>query len=148
MASHNSHETKRDKRNSKKKTTRSKRESRRKRNNKKNSRRCQYKRNSSPDDKQDSSSSSSNASSASSSEYTVSSEDDSILAFASHKITNVTDIVSKKQQRQTSTRVGKEIKKLTAAAKVYDLRPFYTDRGTIEQRKTHFVHWANKLRDI
>jgi hypothetical protein len=102
----------------------------------------------SPDDKHDSSSSSSNASSASSSEDTVSSEDDSILAFASHKITNITDIVSKKQQRQTSTRIGKEIKKLTAAAKVYDLRPFYTDRGTIKQRKTHFVHWANKLRDM
>jgi hypothetical protein len=78
----------------------------------------------------------------------VSSDDDSILAFASHKITNVTDIVSKKQQRQTSTRIGKEVKKLTAAAKVYDLRPFYMDRGTIEQRKTHFVHWATKLRDM
>jgi hypothetical protein len=60
----------------------------------------------------------------------------------------VTDIVSKEKQRQTSTRIGKEVKKLTVAAKLYDLRPFYTDRGTIEQRKTHFIHWATKLRDM
>jgi hypothetical protein len=56
--------------------------------------------------------------------------------------------VSKEKQRQTSTRIGKEVKKLTVAAKVYNLRPFYTDRGTIEQRKTQFVNWATKLRDM
>jgi hypothetical protein len=97
LASHNSQETKRNKRSSKMKRKQSKRESPRKRNNKKNSRRRQYKRNSSPDERHDSSSLSSHASSASSSEYTVSSDDDSFLAFESHKITNVTDIVSKKK---------------------------------------------------
>jgi hypothetical protein len=111
LASHNSQETKRNKRSSKMKRKQSKRESPRKRNNKKNSRRRQYKRNSSPDERHDSSSLSSHASSASSSEYTVSSDDDSILAFDSHKITNVTDIVSKKKQPQTSTRNGKEVKR-------------------------------------
>jgi hypothetical protein len=132
--SQNSQEKKRNKRSSKKKTKQSKLESRRRRNNKKNSKRRQRKRNSSLDEGHDSSSLSSNASSSSSasSEYTVSSDDDSILAFGSHKITDVTDIVSKKKQRQTSTRIGKEVKKLTAAAKVYVPRPFYTDRWTIE----------------
>jgi hypothetical protein len=56
--------------------------------------------------------------------------------------------VSKEKQRHTPTRIGKEVKTLTVAAKVYDMRPFYTDRGTIVQRKTHFVHWATKLRDM
>jgi hypothetical protein len=80
--------------------------------------------------------------------YTTSSDDKSVLAFGSHKITNVTDIVSKEKQRQTSTRIEKEVKKLTTAPKVHDLRPFYTDRGTIEQRKPHFVDWATKFRDM
>jgi hypothetical protein len=151
LESHKSKRTKRNKISSKKKTKQRQSEARRQRTTRKNSMRRQCKRNPPPDEGHDSSSLSSNSSSSSSlssSAYTTSSDDKSVLAFGSHKITNVTDIVSKEKQRQTSTRIGKEVKKLTAAAKVYDLRPFYTDRGTIEQRKTHFVHWATKLGDM
>jgi hypothetical protein len=61
---------------------------------------------------------------------------------------NIRDIENDEERRQTSTKVGKEVKKLVAAAKTYELKAFYIDRGTIDQRKSAFTYWANTLREM
>jgi hypothetical protein len=135
-----------------KKSDSNKKKVRREKRNKKH-KRSRHKKVRSPDQGDDSSLSSDSLSSSSSSEvdYTSSSDDScrSILAFGDHgSTTNIRDIKNDKERRQTSTRVGKEIKKLVAAAKTYELKAFFIDRGTIDRRKCAFTYWASTLREM
>ena len=56
---------------------------------------------------------------------------------------NARDIVHDKERFKTSKRIGKQVKKLVAAARMYEFKEFIINRGTIEQRKAHFLYWAN-----
>jgi hypothetical protein len=101
------------------------------------------------DDPSSSSSSSSSFSDTSSHPTASIDSNDSTMAFGPrNRITNVADITDLEERRRTSTRIGKQVKKLTNAAKLYEVGKFYTDRGTIEQRKQHFLHWTTRLRDM
>jgi hypothetical protein len=63
-------------------------------------------------------------------------------------IKDVKDIGHTKKQFNTSKRIGKQVKQLTTTAKMYELREFIFSRGTIDQRKAHFLYGANTLREM
>jgi hypothetical protein len=118
------------KKNKKKKKKKGKKSERRK-----NGKRHRRNKNKSPhrgDDSNSSSSDSSSSASSISSNYSLSTDDGSLLAFGpSNKINNVLDNDDREERPQTSTRIGKEVKKLTVAAKIHELKPFQTDMGSI-----------------
>jgi hypothetical protein len=110
---------------------------------KKQSKRSNYKHSSSSDGSYSSSSSDEDSS------CTSDDSNESILAFPKGGTTNnVKDIKNAKKQFNTSKRIGKQVKKLTTAAKMYELKEFIISRGTIDQRKAHFLYRANTLREM
>jgi hypothetical protein len=40
------------------------------------------------------------------------------------------------------------VKQFTISAKMYELKKFIISRGAIDQRKAHFLYWANTLREM
>jgi hypothetical protein len=48
----------------------------------------------------------------------------------------------------TSKRVVSQLKKLTSAAKIHNLKEFNTTKGTIDQRKSFFQLWSNTLQEL
>jgi hypothetical protein len=92
--------------------------------------RSNYKHSSSSDN------SSSSSSSNEDSDYTSDDSHESILAFPENGSTNnVKDIGNPKKQFNISKRIGKQVKQLTTAAKMYEIKEFIISRGTIDQRK-------------
>jgi hypothetical protein len=61
---------------------------------------------------------------------------------------NTNDITNDRKRINTSKRIGRQVKKLAAAAKMYELKEFAIGRGTIEKRKAHFLFWASTLREL
>jgi hypothetical protein len=138
-------------RNSKKKSSSKKKKQKNKR--LRYSKRSQQTKIRSPDQGDEFSSSSDDSSSSSSSDDDSNSTSDksqeSILAFGKRgSMKNTNDITNDRKRFNTSKRIGRQVKKLAAAAKMYELKEFVISRGTIEQRKTHFLFWANTLREL
>jgi hypothetical protein len=105
--------------------------------------RSNHKHSSSSDD------SSSSSSSDEDSNYTSDDGHESLLVFPEDGSTNnVKGIGNAKKQFNTSKRIGKQVKQLTTAAKMHELKEFIISRGIIDQRKAHFLYWANTLREM
>ncbi len=119
-------------------------------------RRAKHKETCSPDGGGDSSSSSSSSSwSPSDSSHSdpddlsASDSEDSVLVLDSTgNIMDVSQIVDRKERFNTSKRIATQVKKLSTSAKLHDLKEFITVKGTIEERKSFFQKWANKLQEM
>jgi hypothetical protein len=131
------------------------RSSKKKKKQMKYSKRSQHKKIRSIDQGDEFSSSSDDSSSSSSSDDDSNSRSDksqeSILAFGKRgSMKNTNDITNERKRFDTSKRIGRQVKKLAAAAaaRMYELKEFVISRGTIEQRKTQFLFWANTPREL
>jgi hypothetical protein len=96
--------------------------------------------------------SSSSSSSSSSHHFDSSSESDSESStLACDDFGNAKDISyfdNSEAKANMSKRVASQLKKLTSAAKIHNLKEFNTTKGTIDQRKSFFQLWSNTLQEL
>jgi hypothetical protein len=94
---------------------------------------------------------SSSSSSSSSHHIDSNSESDSESStLASDDFGNAKDIShfdNSEAKENMSKRVASQLKKLTSAAKIHNLKEFNTTKGTIDQRKSFFQLWSNTLQE-